>query len=89
MNTQTLSVDDAASLSDLPDRIDSPKQTAALIGVSVTTLWRMRQRHEFPEPIRISPNRCGWLRSTTRRWIADRLTRADRKPSPAAGRRRR
>lgn len=40
------------------------------LGISRTTLWRLRKKGEFPEPISLSANRHGYLRSEIEHWIA-------------------
>lgn len=42
------------------DSVICPKQAAAMLAVSVTTLWRPRRAGEFPPPIRLSARRIGW-----------------------------
>lgn len=42
------------------------------LGVSQTTLYRMRREKIFPEPVQISKGRVGWLRSVVEHWIAER-----------------
>jgi prophage regulatory protein len=54
------------------DQIIRPKPLAKQLGVSTTTLWRMRNRHEFPEPIQISPGAKGWRQSDIAQWLASR-----------------
>ena len=54
------------------ERVLSRREVAALLGVSIPTLWRLVRAKKFPPPIRISPGRVGWLASTVRRWLADR-----------------
>ena len=39
---------------------------------SATTLWRLRKRKAFPEPVSISPNRKMWRESDVNDWIATR-----------------
>ena len=53
-------------------RIYRPRELAALIGVSTATIWRMRRRGEFPEPIRLSPGTCGWSAAVIEQWLATR-----------------
>ena len=65
VNTQTLS-------------ILSPKQLVEIIGLSSATLWRMRQRGELPEPIKLSPGRVGWRASDIEAWLASRAEAAGR-----------
>jgi prophage regulatory protein len=56
----------------------SPKQLTEQIGLSPATLWRMRQRGELPEPIRLSPGRVGWRTSDIEAWLASRAGAAGR-----------
>lgn len=57
----------------------SPRLVAELLGhISLTTLWRMRQRGEFPEPVRLSPGRCGWRRTDIEAWLTERERRVGR-----------
>lgn len=46
----------------------STKELRRLIGVSETTLWRLRQGGQFPAPLQLSRNRIGWLRSDIEAW---------------------
>ena len=50
-------------LSEVLDRTGNP---------SSTTLWRLRKRKAFPEPICISPNRKMWRESDIDLWISTR-----------------
>ena len=52
-------------------RILSRQEVAWLLGISVTTLWRMVRDRRFPPPLRISPGRVGWPASVVRRWIEE------------------
>lgn len=54
-------------------RILSPRELSDLTGLSETTIWRMRQRGELPEPVQLSPGRVGWSVVTIREWFAARL----------------
>jgi prophage regulatory protein len=56
-------------------RYISPRQLQELLGLSEPTIWRMRQRGELPEPIRLSPGRVGWSEETIRQFIASREAR--------------
>ena len=58
-----------------PNRIDRPKSAANKLGVSVVTLWRMRQRHEIPEPVEISPGAIGWTEEELQTWLETRPRR--------------
>ena len=57
-----------------PTRILSTKQLSQLINLSESTLWRMRQRGQLPQPIRVSPGRVGWRESDIVAWLATRET---------------
>ena len=50
-------------------RILSRQEVAWLLGISVTTLWRMVRDGMFPPAMRISPGRVGWPARTVARWI--------------------
>ena len=41
-------------------------------GLSSVSIWRLRKKGTFPEPIRLSPGAIGWLESDIDQWIADR-----------------
>lgn len=58
------------------DPVLSRLQVATILGVSLTTLWRMVNRGQFPRGIRISPGRVGWRASTLRDWLAVRSSGA-------------
>lgn len=53
-----------------------PRRAAALLGISVTTLWRMRRRGELAAPIRISRGAVGWPESVLREFIERRAEAA-------------
>lgn len=54
------------------DRIIRPRALADRLGVSATTLWRMRQRGDLPEPISISTGAKGWREGDIASWLAAR-----------------
>lgn len=49
-----------------------PRELARALGVSTTTLWRMRRRGDLPDPIRISPGAVGWRADEIDEWLASR-----------------
>ena len=55
-----------------PLRCLTLREVAALLGLSVVTLWRLRRRHDFPKPIRLSPGRIGFLESDIAAWLEAR-----------------
>jgi prophage regulatory protein len=54
------------------DEIIPPRHLRKVVGFSSTTAWRLRKRGDFPEPIRLSPGRVGWLKSALQEWLARR-----------------
>ena len=56
----------------MTDRILSPRDVVIMLGISEVTIWRMRKRGEFPEPLRVSPRRVGWRESDIREWLDSR-----------------
>jgi prophage regulatory protein len=51
----------------------SPRQVAAYLGLSLATVWRLVRSGRLPQPIRLSPNRCGWRRAEIDRWLDERI----------------
>ena len=57
----------------------SPRELRdTLDDLSPTTVWRMRRRGEFPEPIRLSPGRVGYRRADVEAWIEQRSSGGSR-----------
>lgn len=54
------------------DRILLWPELSAMIPLSRVTIWNMRRRHDFPAPVKLSPNRVGWRLSDIRAWLASR-----------------
>lgn len=51
-----------------------PSTVRRLLGdISAATEWRMRQRDDFPRPVRLSPGRIGYRRCDVEAFIAARL----------------
>ena len=42
-------------------------------GLSDTTIWRMRRKGLFPNPVSISPGKKAWRASEVSDWIAARI----------------
>lgn len=53
-----------------PDRILSRQDTAKLVNLSPSTIWRGRDEGWFPEPEYLSPNRIGWRLSVIEKWMS-------------------
>lgn len=64
-------------------QILSIRQAALLLGVSESTVWRLRANKDFPQPFQLSPKRVGWSREVLADWLAKRTTAAVPQ-SPAA-----
>jgi prophage regulatory protein len=50
----------------------SPRAVEQTVSLDATTIWRLRKRGDFPEPIRLSPGRVGYRRADIAAWIASR-----------------
>lgn len=50
----------------------SPREAAARLSVSKTTLWRLSRRGDLPQPIQLSPGRIGWRAADLEAWLAAR-----------------
>ena len=57
-------------------KVLSPKAVENLTSLSGMTIWRLRQRGEFPEPIPLSKGRVGYLEVQVDDWIASRSSSA-------------
>lgn len=52
-----------------------PREVSKQTTLSLATIWRMRKRGEFPEPIRLSPGRVGWKKNVIAAFLAEREAR--------------
>lgn len=64
------------------DRLLPWDRVRDVTGLSRSTAWRLQQVGDFPEPVRISPNRVGWWESELTAWKATRTTRGLPCPKP-------
>ena len=55
------------------------------LGLSRTTIWRLRRAGEFPQPIRLSANAVGWARPPHRRMAHSAPRGVTRRTSPLKG----
>ena len=44
----------------------------AQLGLSRTTIWRLRRAGQFPQPIRLSANAVGWPARAIDEWLTAR-----------------
>ena len=51
----------------------SEKQLIQKLGLSRSTLWRMRRAGEFPNPVHISKGRVGYVAAQVHAFIQSRL----------------
>ena len=58
-------------------RYISPRQLQEITGLSEPTLWRLRQRGDLPQPIRLSPGRVAWSEDSIRAWLETRRATAN------------
>jgi predicted DNA-binding transcriptional regulator AlpA len=45
------------------------KQLAKLLGISITTIWRMRRNEQIPQPMRLGSRMIAWDRAVIEQWI--------------------
>jgi prophage regulatory protein len=55
------------------DRLIGIDEILNRVSLSKVTIWRLRKRHEFPEPIQASPGRVLWSERRVNQWIASKL----------------
>ena len=51
----------------------------ARVSLSKSTLWRLINDGEFPEPIKLGPRATGWIEEEVDDWIASRSRAVNRK----------
>ncbi len=63
------------------DRLLFPHEVRAKVRLSEPTIYRLRRKNDFPEPIVLGERRIAWWNSEVDKWLADR------KPTAALSRR--
>jgi predicted DNA-binding transcriptional regulator AlpA len=58
-------------------QIVSPREVRLALGVSESTLYRMRRERLIPEPVKLSKARIGWPRDVIELWIEGRATKSE------------
>ena len=53
-------------------KILKAKEVASMINLSRVTIWRLEKEGKFPQRIRISTKRIGWLEDEVTKWIEKR-----------------
>ena len=54
-------------------RIIDMVEVRSRTNLSTTTIWRLRNDGNFPDPVRISANRVGWIEAEIDSWIRQRI----------------
>ena len=54
----------------MSDKLLLPKEVYALVRLSEATIWRMRRKKKFPDPIRLTEQRVAYRESEVMAWIA-------------------
>ena len=57
-----------------PDRVYRLGDVSALVGLSGSTIVRLRKLGSFPAPIRLTGQSLGWKASEIQQWIQSRET---------------
>ena len=55
-----------------PLQILSIREVEAMVGFDKSTVYRKIAAGRFPDRVRLSPNRVGWLRGEIEAWLRDR-----------------
>jgi len=50
----------------------SQKEITIKLGISHTTLWRLRRSGDFPQPTQLSSRRIGWRQDEVERYLESR-----------------
>jgi prophage regulatory protein len=51
------------------------REVTVRVGLSRTTLWRLRRQGDFPAPRQLSANAVGWIEEEIDQWIASRQSK--------------
>lgn len=54
------------------DRLIRPKEAAKILGISLTTLWRLEKSGKIPKSISISRGVKGWFLSVLLGWAREK-----------------
>jgi prophage regulatory protein len=73
--------------------LETPRQVAELLSISLPTLWRWVREGRLPKPIRIGPQKVGFLRSERLAFVRAQAAKRDRvlprrNPNPRVGARK-
>jgi len=62
---------------DIVMRILSKRQVKELVLYSPQHIARLEKAGQFPERVRLGPNRVGWVEAEVLEWLQNRLDRRD------------
>jgi len=63
---------------DKGNRVLRTKDVCSVLGISATTLWRWRQRGEFPQPGSVPGSSiCGWRAAQVEAWVNQKFGSED------------
>lgn len=57
-------------------RILRAKEVAERVSISTSQVYRLAREGKFPEPVKITENRSGWLETEVDQWIEDCIRRS-------------
>lgn len=63
----------------MEERLLTPREVAAYLGVPVSTLYQWRHRGSGPPAIRVGPRQLRWRPGDVEQWLA---AQADEQPEP-------
>jgi prophage regulatory protein len=56
-------------------------QVMELTTLKKSTVYRLAREGSFPQPVRLSPRRSGWVESQVRAWVHQRISAAAATPT--------
>ena len=60
----------------MPSRILKAKEVAERVSISTSQVYRLVRDGRFPEPVKITENRSGWLETEVDQWIDECIRRS-------------
>ena len=60
----------------MPSRILKAKEVAERVSISTSQVYRLARDGRFPEPVKITENRSGWLETEVEQWIDECIRRS-------------
>ena len=54
----------------VPSALIDARELAAMLAISVPTVWRMRESGRLPEPLRLTAQCVRWRRTDINSWLA-------------------